>query len=106
MRIGKRFQMAKDVIAQVIFNFSRDANHKPAREKLKNTLSQCQYYQQSGIHQDLLVRAVAGIQIIYGAFNELWCQHAQAAIKQHSDCAPEQRNAILVEIRPERLEIL
>ncbi len=105
VRIGKRFKMAKHVIAQIVFNLTRDADHKPAGQKLEHALAQRQSDQQCGINQYFVLRDAMVVQIVDSAAHHLRREHPKAVIEQHRDRAPEQRDAILIEIGPQRLEI-
>ncbi len=61
-RIGERFQVLEEVVAQVEFDFARDADHDPARQELEEALGGGNGDEQQGIDDDLVLReARAGV---------------------------------------------
>ena len=53
-RVRERFQMAEQIVSQVIFDVARNSNDQPARQKLENTFGQNNRHQQQRIKQQLV----------------------------------------------------
>ncbi len=106
VRVRERFQVAEEIIAQIVLNLARDADHQPAGQELKDALAQRQRHQQQGINQDLVLGHAVLVQIVDGAANHLGREHPQTVVEENGNRAPEQGDAILLKIRPQRLQVL
>ena len=67
--VGQRFQMAEQIVAQVEFDFARNADQDPASEELEDGLAAATASSSQGIGQQL-VAGNAQVQIIDGAADD------------------------------------
>ncbi len=93
IRVRKRFQVREEVIAQLVFNIPRNADHQPARQELENPLAQANHHQHKGVRDDLLP-GNAAIEGIDRAANDLGKQRPYSVRKQDAQRAPDQSASV------------
>src|SRR6185312_12142549 len=98
-------QMGKHVIAQVVLDLARNADHDPASQELKNAFRSCDGEQQERVNKEF-VAGSGPVQIINGPLQYLRKINPDTVVAKDGQCAPEQRPAVLLEIRKEWPQVL
>src|SRR5215472_11487870 len=96
--------MPEQIVAQVEFDLARDTDQDPPHQKLKDALTERNGYQCERISDDL-VPCDALIQIIDRASDDLRKEDPDQVIEEKHQPAPEELDAILVNVRLERIEL-
>src|SRR5579864_2251697 len=102
--VGKALQAREEIVAQVVFDLARDADHQPARQKLKDSLGPGNGNQQQRVDHELLPRGLL-IEIVNGAADYLREQHPDSVVGEDGQPSPEQRPAVLVQVRKKRPQV-
>ena len=98
VRIRKRFQMLKEIVAQVEFDLTRNADQNPPHQKLKETFTERDHNQRKRVRDDL-VAGDAPIQIVDRTADDLRKEYPDGVIQQKREPAPKELDAISVQIR-------
>ena len=102
--VGEPLQMSEEVVAQIEFDFARNADQNPARQELEDGFNAGNPQQHQSVGEQLLA-GDAAIQIVDGAADDQRKQNPDAVVKQHADRAEPERRLVLAQIRKQRAEV-
>ena len=103
--VGKRFQMAKQIVAQIELDIARDADHDPAGKELENAFADRYGHQHEGVGGKLIA-GDSRVQIVDGPADHQGKENPDAVVEQNRERSRDQSAPVFLQVWEQRTQMV